>query len=203
MWLLGAAARGLCKNCWKYIVQHSREVVACYGKASLTAGSLGWCPAQGQHLTASLNARHHLVQQRKTFLCCKRSFCKTHITDDVPSWIFFWLYSVLSVTNESGLFVFLGMPITRSNTNILPCLILLFFYPRRFIFSTWLFWKETYTASLCWDTAIRKATPLPWSPEIEEITCVSATLPVSQPFSMLTEHLLLMPQNASCYPGPL
>lgn len=125
------------------------------------------------------------------------------LTDDVPSWIFFWLYSVLSVTNESGLFVFLGMPITRSNTNILPCLILLFFYPRRFIFSTWLFWKETYTASLCWDTAIRKATPLPWSPEIEEITCVSATLPVSQPFSMLTEHLLLMPQNASCYPGPL
>lgn len=71
MWLLGAAARGLCKNCWKHIVQHSREVVACYRKALLTAGSLGWCPAQGQHLTASLNASHHQCNKGKLSFVAK------------------------------------------------------------------------------------------------------------------------------------
>lgn len=39
------------------------------------------------------------------------------------------------------------------------CLVSFFFHPRRIILSAWLFLKEAYTV-LCWDPAVRKATPL-------------------------------------------
>lgn len=163
MWLLGAAARGLRKNCWKHCAAQQRG-----GGVLLEIIPHGWQPwvvlSPGEAPRCIFECKSTIQYNKGKLSFTGKDFsaeltvqkaCRVDFFSGCTL-LFQWLmkvgYLFSWACQAQGL-----MPAS--------CLVS-FLHPRRIILSTWLFLKEAYTA-LCWDPAIRKATPLPWSPKIE------------------------------------